>query len=49
MLPRCVCAPARNEASARAVPASYIEALATSIPVSSQIAVWNSKMDCKTP
>ena len=47
--PRCVCTPARNEASASAVPPSYMEALLTSMPVSSQIAVWNSKMVCSTP
>ena len=36
-------------ASAAAVEPSYIEALATSMPVSSQIMVWNSKMDCRVP
>ena len=47
--PRCVCTPARNEASASAVPPSYMEALLTSMPVSSQITVWNSKMVWSTP
>src|SRR5450756_394435 len=47
--PRRVWCPARNDASASAVPASYMLALLTSMPVSSQIAVWNSKMVCSTP
>ena len=38
-----------DEASASAVPPSYMDALATSIPVSSQMAVWNSKMVWSTP
>ncbi len=46
---RRVCAPARMEASDSAVPPSYREALLTSMPVSSQMAVWNSKMLCSTP
>ena len=36
-------------ASAAAVAPSYTEALDTSIPVSSQIMVWYSKMDCRRP
>ena len=36
-------------ASAAPVDPSYIEAFATSMPVSSQIMVWNSKIDCKVP
>ncbi len=36
-------------ASAEPVEPSYMEALATSIPVSSQIMVWNSKIDCSVP
>ena len=36
-------------ASAAAVEPSYIEALATSMPVSSQIMVWNSKIACSVP
>ena len=47
--PRRVCTPARMLASASAVPPSYMEALLTSMPVSSQIAVWNSKMVWSTP
>ena len=35
--------------SAAAEAPSYTEALAASMPVSSQIMVWNSKMDCSTP
>jgi hypothetical protein len=35
--------------SASAVEASYIEAFATSMPVSSQTIVWNSKMLCSKP
>ena len=36
-------------ASAAAEAPSYTEALAASRPVSSQIMVWNSKMDWSTP
>jgi hypothetical protein len=36
-------------ASAAPVEPSYMEALATSMPVSSQIMLWNSKMDCSVP
>ena len=36
-------------ASAAPVEPSYMEALATSMPVSSQIMVWNSKMACRVP
>ena len=36
-------------ASAAAEAPSYTEALAASRPVSSQIMVWNSKMDCRIP
>jgi len=36
-------------ASAAPVEPSYIEALATSMPVNSQIIVWNSKMACSVP
>ncbi len=36
-------------ASAAASAPSYMEALDTSMPVSSQIMVWYSKMDCSTP
>ena len=36
-------------ASAAPVEPSYMEALATSMPVSSQIMVWNSKIDCSVP
>ena len=35
--------------SAIAVEPSYIDAFATSIPVSWQISVWNSKMYCSVP
>ena len=38
-----------HQASAEAVEPSYMEALATSMPVSSQIIVWNSKIDCSVP
>ncbi|MNU10254.1 hypothetical protein D3C72_2573030 [compost metagenome] len=40
---------AMKAASGVAVEASYIEALATSMPVSSQIMVWNSKMAWSVP
>ena len=46
---RLLCAAARMAASASAVAPSYMEALLTSRPVSSQIAVWYSKMVCSTP
>ena len=36
-------------ASAAAVAPSYSDALATSMPVSSQIIDWNSKMVCSVP
>jgi len=36
-------------ASAAAVEPSYIDALATSMPVSSQIILWNSKIACNVP
>ena len=36
-------------ASGTAVEPSYIEALATSIPVSWQTSVWNSKIACSVP
>ena len=36
-------------ASAIAVAPSYTDAFDTSIPVSSQIIVWYSKIDCKIP
>jgi hypothetical protein len=36
-------------ASAQAVEPSYIEALATSMPVSSATWVWNSNSACKVP
>ena len=36
-------------ASAAPVEPSYMEALATSMPVSSQIIVWNSKIACSVP
>ena len=36
-------------ASAAPVEPSYMEALAISMPVSSQIMVWNSKMACRVP
>ena len=36
-------------ASADPVEASYIEAFATSMPVNSQIIVWNSKIACNVP
>jgi hypothetical protein len=36
-------------ASAAPVEPSYMEALATSMPVNSQIMLWNSKMDCSVP
>ena len=36
-------------ASAAAVEPSYMEAFATSMPVSSQIMVWNSKIACSVP
>ncbi len=36
-------------ASAAPVEPSYMEALATSMPVSSQIMVWNSKIACRVP
>ena len=35
--------------SGMAVEPSYMEAFATSMPVSSQIMVWNSKMACSVP
>ena len=47
--PRRVCTPAMNAASASAVAPSYREALLTSMPVSSQMTVWNSKMDWSVP
>ena len=40
---------AMRTASARADAPSYIEAFATSIPVSWQIRVWNSKSACNVP
>ena len=36
-------------ASTNAVAPSYMLALATSMPVSSQIIVWNSNMACSVP
>ena len=38
-----------NTASANAEAPSYIDALATSIPVSSHTIVWNSKMARRVP
>ena len=46
---RPVSTTAITAASAIAVAASYIEALATSMAVSSAIIDWNSKMVCSQP
>ena len=44
-----VCPALNIAASANAVPPSYIDELAISMPVSSQIIVWNSKIACSSP
>ena len=44
VIPRAICA-----ASGTAVEPSYIEAFATSMPVSWQIMVWNSKIVASVP
>ena len=46
---RPVCARAMKHASAATVVPSYPDAFETSIPVSSQIAVWYSKIACRIP